>query len=246
MERILKLGATLFAVAMISGLGAWSARPSIATVLLPGSSELSTSHLNTSATRYRVLTKPAPDSAEREVPGVGSASVTLTKHNGKPALLLVTGFVRAERTYADTALVMQDGLHPVWEVSSNGTRTSRWDYSGKQVKLTFTQADSGTQTRTHAYDVPVFHFNELDVLLRSLPLREGYEAILPLYSEGSDELEMDSVRVSARGADGVWPVRFADPAIVASYGIDGATRRIVRYSVVLRRTGGVSRRVPIE
>ncbi|HUQ80237.1 MAG TPA: hypothetical protein VM076_03840 [Gemmatimonadaceae bacterium] len=214
-------------------------------VLTPGSSELTTTHLKAGSTRFRSMYKPGADSAEREM-AIGTAGVSETMHKGKPALLLTTSFVGNGRTFVDTALVMRDGLHPVWEVSRSGQRSTRWEYSGKQVRMTFTQPDSGTRSREHTYDVPVFHFNELDVLVRSLPLREGFEAILPLYSEGSDELEMDSVRVSPRDADGVWSVRFADPAIVSTYGIDGATRRIVRYTVTYRRTGGSGRRVPIE
>ena len=245
-RRISRLGGgAVLGIGAVVGLGAWSAR-STASVLVPGSSELSTSHLSASSSRFHYFTRASADSAEKRTDGVGSQSVSATTHDGKPALLLVTGFVRGDRTFADTALVMRDGLHPVWEVATNGTRRSRWEYSGKRVRLTFTQPDSGTRTREHTYDVPVFHFNELDVLIRSLPLREGFEAILPLYSEGSDELEMDTVRVSARGADGVWPVRFADPAIVSTYGIDGTTRRIVRYEVLSRRNGALSRRVEIE
>ena len=187
--------------------------------------------------------KPAADSAEREV-GNGGWGITPTKHNGKAALLLTTHFTRGANVFLDTALVMQDGLHPVWEVSRTDAKTTRWEYSGKQVRMTVTHPDSGTRTKEHTYDVPVFHFSELDVLIRSIPMREGFEAILPLYSEGSDELEMDTVRVNARGADGTWTIRFADPAIVATYGVDAA-RKIVRYEVFPRR-GGNARRVPIE
>jgi hypothetical protein len=171
-------------------------------VLLPGSTELTTSHLKADGARYRYRFKPATDSAEREM-GTGGWAVTPTRHNGKAALLLTTHFERGTQRFLDTALVMQDGLHPVWEVSRIGTKTTRWEYSAKQVRMAVTQPDSGTRTKEHTYDVPVFHFNELDVLIRSIPMREGFEAILPLYSEGSDELEMDTVRVNARGADGV-------------------------------------------
>ena len=212
-------------------------------LLLPGSTELTTSHLNADGARYRYLFKPAADSAEREV-GTGGWAITPTQHNGKAALLVTTNFARGTQRFLDTALVMQEGLHPVWEVSRIGAKTMRWDYTGKQVRMAVTQPDSGTRNKEHTYDVPVFHFNELDVLIRSIPMREGFEAILPLYSEGSDELEMDTVRVNARGADGVWTVRFADPAIVATYGID-ASRKIVRYEVFPRR-GGNARRVPVE
>jgi hypothetical protein len=237
------VGVAVVGVAIV--VAAAESRPSsrIAAVLIPGSSELTTSHVKAAAGRYRYMFKPAADSAEREL-GNGGWGVMPTKHNGKPALLLTTNFIRGSNVFSDTALVMQDGLYPVWEISHANAKTTRWDYSGKQVRMTVTQPDSGTRTKDHTYDVPVFHFNELDVLIRSIPMREGFEAILPLYSEGSDELEMDTVRVNARGADGVWAIRFADPAIVATYGID-ASRKIVRYEVFPRR-GGTARRAPIE
>ena len=213
-------------------------------LILPGSRELSTSHLMASTLRFRYFNRPGPDSAEKETGG-GTSSVIPVEHNGKPALLLVTHSGRPERMFIDTALVMRDGLAPIWEVSRFGGRILRWEYSGKHVKRTMTHPDSGTRTTEHTYDVPVFHFNELDALIRSLPLREGFEAILPLYSEGSDELEMDSVRVMSH-ANGIWSIRFADPAIVASYGVDATTRRVVRYEATLRKTGAVGRRVIVE
>ena len=61
----------------------------------------------------------------------------------------------------------------------------------------------------------------------SLPLRPGYEAILPVYSEGSDALEMDTVKVIGRNESGGWLVRFADPVAIVTRTIDGTTRRIV-------------------
>jgi hypothetical protein len=75
-------------------------------------------------------------------------------------------------------------------------------------------------------------------------LREGYQRILPLYAEvaeGSDALEMDTVRVESRAADGHWTLRFADPDIIATYGIDERTRRIVRHEYTLRRDGKLRR-----
>jgi len=238
------LGVLLFAAGITIIVAARPAERLKAALILPGSRELSTSHLTASTVRYRYFTRPSPDSAEKEV-ATGTASVTPITHQGKPALLLVTHSGRPERMFIDTAVVMRDGLAPVWEVSRFSQRMMRWDYSGKNVHRTLTHPDSGTRSAEHTYDVPVFHFNELEALIRSLPLREGFEAILPLYSEGSDELEMDSVRVMARDTSGVWSVRFADPAIVSTYGIHGTTRQIVRYDVVSRRDGGRFRRVPL-
>jgi hypothetical protein len=95
---------------------------------------------------------------------------------------------------------------------------------------------AGTNDRHHLYEFPVFNFVELDALIRSLPLRVGYEALLPLYSEGDEAAEVDSVRVEAL-TPGVWRVRFADPAIVATIQLDGNSRTQLAYSHVFRRNG---------
>jgi hypothetical protein len=135
-------------------------------------------------------------------------------------LLVTTGQVRA-KPFVDSSLVKRHGLAPVWEVSQFDGKVKRWTYKGD-----------------------VFNFQELDDLLRSLPLREGYERILPLFSEGDDSLEMDTVRVVSRDPTGRWTLRFADPAIVATYEIDEQTRRIVRHEHVSRRSGATLRFVP--
>jgi hypothetical protein len=135
-------------------------------------------------------------------------------------LLVTTGEVRS-KPFVDSSLVKRHGLAPVWEVSHFDGKVKRWTYKGD-----------------------VFNFQELDDLLRSLPLREGYERILPLFSEGDDSLEMDTVRVMTRDAGGRWTLRFADPAIVATYEIDERTRRIVRHEHVSRRSGATLRFVP--
>jgi hypothetical protein len=135
-------------------------------------------------------------------------------------LLVTTGEVRS-KLFVDSSLVKRHGLAPVWEVSQFDGKVKRWTYKGD-----------------------VFNFQELDDLLRSLPFREGYERILPLFSEGDDSLEMDTVRVMTRDAGGRWTLRFADPAIVATYEIDERTRRIVRHEHVSRRSGATLRFVP--
>lgn len=128
-------------------------------------------------------------------------------------LLLVTrGEVRG-KTFNDSSLVKRHGLTPIREVSEFDGKVKRWTYDGS-----------------------VFTFQELEDLLRSLPLREGYERILPLFSEGDDSTEMDTVRVMGRTGR-KWTLRFADPAIVATYEVDERTRRVVRHEFVMRKTG---------
>jgi hypothetical protein len=145
------------------------------------------------------------------------------------AVLLVTG---TSGSYSDSAWVLRSTFHPIREVQHYITRRRRivFEYSGNRVSLRDSTADSAVRVRDHTYDGEFFHFNELNLLIRSLPLREGFEAILPLYSEGSDTLEMDTVKVVGRNADGAWTVRFADPVVIVNHILDGTTRRITSSS----------------
>jgi hypothetical protein len=73
-----------------------------------------------------------------------------------------------------------------------GTRIT---YDGARVRRTDRQGDSVVRQVDHTYGVRVFPFAVLDQIVRAVPLREGYRAILPLYSEGDDALEMDTIQV---------------------------------------------------
>jgi len=189
-------------------------------VLRPGASEIASDHLGEASVTVRLM------KADSEI-GRFRYDWHVVANDG---LLLVTSGEVRSKPFIDSALVKRHGLAPVWETSQFGGKAARWTYDGPRVNQ-------------HTYDGPVFNFQELDDLLRSLPLRESYERILPLYSEGDDSLEMDTVRVMGRDAGGRWTLRFADPAIVATYGIDEKTRRIVRHEYVMRKTGSLIRYV---
>jgi len=155
-------------------------------------------------------------------------------YQGRPALLLVATF---GATAVDSTLAYADGLAPIWETTHSGTALTRYRYDGTRVEVTLAAGDSVLSRKEHQYPFPVFNFEELDVLLRALPLKAGYAALLPLYSEGDDSMEVDTVRVEARDGRGVWQLRFADPAVVATVGIIDSSRRQVAYSHAFRKDG---------
>jgi hypothetical protein len=68
------------------------------------------------------------------------------------------------------------------------------------------------------------------------------------FKQGDDKLEMNSVYVVNDHPGRRWTVRFSDPAIVAHYGIDAATRRILSYDVTSRKTSGRAHKIytPLE
>lgn len=230
------LGSTILAIAC-----APTTRTSLAPVaglLSPGARDLATAHFRDASVKFH-FTQLAPNEATpRRGPGDGQVETRVTSYKGVPALLFIRSFVGRGAPFLDTALVLRDGLVPVWEIHHQGTRRTRFDYSGSHVTVEVTAPDSVRRRVEHLYTVPSFHFNELDELISSIPLHSGYHAIVPLYSEGDGALEMDTVEVEGQDSTGTWNVRFADKVIIGHYGIDAATRTILRHDAE-RHTGGV-------
>lgn len=232
----LVLGAAAMGACASGPQFARSAQPGndAAVLLLPGARELASSVLGEEAVGYRVVADSGAGSRARRV---GSARIQVhpTTYDGKPALLLVTSTSRGAMQYFDSALVRRDDLAPVWEVADFRGWHRRFEYDGARVRLVATSRDSVLRGE-HTYPHAVFGFNEVDMLVRTIPLASGYRAIVPLYSEGSDALEMDTISVARPHANGPWDVRFSDPVIVSHYEIDPATRAIVS-RVITRQDG---------
>ena len=193
-------------------------------ILRPGNRELDVSHIQerSDSTQYFV---PDPAHPGSRLQAFRHAEEHLVDSPLGPAVLLIGSM----RGYADSALILRSSLRPIREIQNYLTSHRRlvFEYDGNRVHVRDSTADSAVRVREHEYDGDVFHFNELTLVIRSLPLREGYEAILPLYSQGSDSLEMDSVKVIGKDDRGAWTVRFADPVLVVTHTIDANTRRIV-------------------
>jgi hypothetical protein len=204
-------------------------------VLLPGSADLAGTHFSARCDSMQRFGRAPGESTERAL-GAQRLTEQPTSYRGKPAILLVTS-VESAQPFVDSTLMYRDGLAPISEIVRIGPRSTRYDYDGAHVRITRATGDSTPTAREHRYPTPVFPFQQLDAVIRSLPLRAGYAALLPLYSEGDDSVEVDSVRVEGRGANGVWTIRFADPAIVATVGIDGKSRAQVAYAHTFRQKG---------
>lgn len=157
----------------------------------------------------------------------------VTRGRGDALLMLTSSGGRV----VDSALFRRHTLAPVWEVSDAATRVERYTFSGSHVAVTTTSADSAPRTQALRHSRPFFTFQELDLLMRSLPLRAGYRALLPLFSEGDDSIEVDTAEVQHADSAGRWSIRFADPAVTATYIVDGHTRALVSYEHVFRTQG---------
>ena len=225
---------TMVSAALIGVVTAASTR-SGPTLLHPGSPDLAAGHFAARCDSVWFVSRRLNDTLE-EALTAQRLEEYVTTFRGRPAVLQVAQ-VNSSRPYVDSALMFRDGLGPIWEVSRSGTQVTRYTFDGNRVRITVTNGDAPPTTKEHRYGVPVFHFQQLDAVIRSLPLRRGYEALLPLYSEGDDSLEIDTVRVEGRDPNGVWRVRFADPAVVAIIGVDETSRAQVAYAHTFRQDG---------
>ena len=206
-----------------------SAQPPI---LRPGSADLKSEKLTDRCDSLWFLARAPGDTMERAILAQRSELHVVSNPQRATAVLVSTG-----HSNVDSAIVLQDGLAPILETTHSGSRVIRYRYDRSRVDLTTTVSDSAPDVRHHEYPYPVFNFAELDLLIRSLPLRPGYQALLPLYSEGDEDAEIDTVLVKGKDSRGIWRVRFADKAVVGTYGIAEDTRAEVSYSHRFRRAG---------
>jgi hypothetical protein len=224
---------------VVVALGAWavndgSAAPhrtqSALPVLRPGSLELTGSHLQNRCDTIWYRSRDLGDTTDHVILAQRQEEVLPTLR-GKSAVLIITRTTSS----IDSAAIYREGLTPIWETSRNAQRVKQFAYEGGYVRVRLNNANGSPILREHWYGLPVFNFVELDALIRSIPLRAGYAALLPLYSEGDDSLEVDTVRVVGVDSRGAWRIRFADPAIVATFEVHGATRQETSYSHVFRK-----------
>jgi dienelactone hydrolase len=177
-----------------------------------GDASLTTSHLKPVARTWRLLL--VQGGQEREV-GTARSEVTETTANGEPALQIVqllSSPMMGNST--DTVVVLRQTLAPVSHRSVNARRTMSLDFDRGTVKGTVTPAGGAAQA-VNLTGAPLFDSGVIELVLRSLPLAEGYAATLPAYlHEGGGR-----VSVTAR-VTGSERVTLADGSIVDSWVVE--------------------------
>lgn len=170
-------------------------------MLLPGDRTLIPSGLTAGDSSQQHFFRIDSTGAER---AGGGEHVTLIRPvAGDPSRLLLIWQLRSPRgEMADTMRVRMPGLIPEWErlVTPQGTNT--YEYDGGTVRSRLVRGDSAPVVKEQRYPQPVFGFNELDALIRSIPYAPGYTRVVPLYSEGDNDIEYDTLTVLGRAAGG--------------------------------------------
>ena len=204
------------------------------------SHELVTSHLHDAASIERSMSQAATGDTTPHEAVVAHIEETSGSDSTGPTFLRVTSGHYSGGDYYDSILVRRADLLPIREhmayIQRHLEKRMEYLHDGTTVHQTNTVGDS-TVTFDKSYTVPVYGFSEIEMIIRSLPFHPYYTAIVPLYSEGDDALEQDSITVVNDRPGKRWTVRFADPVVVAMYGIDASSRQILSYYVRNRKSG---------
>jgi hypothetical protein len=171
----------------------------------------------------------------------------LRSDRGVRQVVLVQRLVVAEE---DTTL-LADSAYLHWRtllpVSAHTRGDIPYDYFFGPSGVSITALRDSTM-RAVALDSPVFYLGSQVLLLRALPLRVGYRAVLPILTEAGAPGEMhvavtgeERVRTLDGGACNALVVRVGEGDFEVTYRIDAATRQLVRidseYSLAVRATG---------
>jgi hypothetical protein len=199
--------------------------------ILPGGRVLTVPAVRDTTRAYRLLARRTGDTTTVDF-GLTTLGERAHTEDGTFVQVMTT----PKQASYDTLMVRVAGLAPRWERLRFGPRTIRVEYDGARVTRWEQVGDSAARISTTEFPTPVFAFNQAHTLVRSIPLRVGYTAVLPLFAATTAELEHDTITVTGAPAAGRrgWTVRFADPVIVATYTLDAATREILGYRVAQR------------
>jgi hypothetical protein len=144
---------------------------------------------------------------------------------------------------SDSLTVDRRSLAPREEVLASAGLKFRYRYEGPRVSGWLQRGDSAPQRIARAFGEPIFAFNEVGPIVRSLRYAPGLTLVVPLLSEADAAIEHDTITVVGDSAladgSGVWIGRFADPVIEQRYVVDATSRATVRIVTRQRRSGTV-------
>jgi hypothetical protein len=129
--------------------------------------------------------------------GRQSERLTTDTLDGRTVLLHVITFDTPNALTIDSSWVDPATLSPIRMQSSNKNRVVELEFAKGTVRATTRPAAGAPSTTEHRLGVRAFEWNMLPLALSSLPLRPGYRAELPVFSDRAGRVVWYSVRVAA-------------------------------------------------
>lgn len=177
---------------------------------------------------------------------------TVERHDammkGMRTIQRVLTFTSPRGSVVDSTVCLAESLAPVMERSHQPTKTMSLDFAGARVTGLVAPNDSAAHAVDMDTTVPVFNSTDADLVVASLPLAEGYHAVLPFYTYELGGLERDTVTVlriekipTPDGERTAWVAQLADPFVHITYWIDTRSRDVLQAEFQRRKDGSVMR-----
>jgi hypothetical protein len=163
--------------------------------VLPGDASIDGTHFEPGTWQIRYVS--IKGGSEQET-GRMTVELSTIDVDGKPAWRLVHTFKTSEGGGSGTTIVHRKSLAPVSHQGSHAGRTIALDYKGTNVTGNVTTPSDGTKAIGVNLTSPAFDPNAIELLLGSLPLREGYGARLPVFESDKSAVRWYEVRVLGR------------------------------------------------
>src|SRR5215210_1987554 len=176
-----------------------------------GSAQISSKHLQ-DFTVVRQLTLTRGDSVSPF--GTQTEILTSARLDGRETLLDVLVFDTPRARTVDSSWIDPETLKPLRFRSHNAARSVTLEFAADRVHGQTTPADSAPVAVDRRFGVAPFEWNVLALAVSALPLRPGYCASLPVYTDRSGGVSWYRVKVvgdttierKSRGPESVWEV----------------------------------------
>jgi hypothetical protein len=205
-----------------------------------GRSSFSPLTLRDDSARFRVLMASASDSAGAPYATSTIVQRLVTDPKG-PAILRVSTFTFDRGTIIDSVRTLRRGLVPIWESSTQPTKTMILRFDGAHVTGSVTPKDSATRAVDQTTPIPVYNSTDFDLVVASLPLAADYRVLFPNFVIESGGLVMDTIRVTGtarvqtpRGMRDAWLIEHPSGSRTSVMWIDRDTREMLRQELRFR------------
>ena len=192
--------------------------------------------------RFTLLVRARPDSAYREAGTMTVSQATLAAAPDTVVRRVIVYDYGARGTVVDTTLSVARSLAPVAERTHKRSGDITLDFTGRTV-VGRMGAAGGERAIHDSLPSPAFNSTDLELVVRSLPLRAGYGARLPIYDPEFGGHRLAEVRVIA-AARAAWRVEVVDRRLRTVYDVDSATRALLGAEIEVRDRGVAYRLLP--
>ncbi|HEX6534800.1 MAG TPA: hypothetical protein VF041_09380 [Gemmatimonadaceae bacterium] len=184
--------------------------------------------------RFVIRSVADGDSAFQALGTMSVTQRTLATMTGPVVQRVIVYDYGAKGHVVDTTLALAATLAPLSERTYKTSGIIRLDFAGRTVTGAM-GATAAPEPIRDTLPAPAFNSTDLDLIVRSIALRDGLHARLPLYDPEFGGFRYASVDVhsaepdhAGAGEGGAWVVLVRDPGGgEATYRVDGSTRAML-------------------